>query len=264
MAADADGERDAEPGAGGGAPGGAPGAPPSRANDALFAVFHAAFGTLLRVWLRLRSEGTPPPAAGACVLAANHTSFLDPIVLGAVLRRRVVFLMTEVLWRSRGLGWFYRWNRAIPVRTRGGNREALRGARAVLQQGRVLGIFPEGGISRDGLLMLGNPGAVALVLQERVPIVPVGIVGAHDAMPAGAAWPRPRRVTVRFGAPILPDELDALGGGDRRARLRDATALIMRRIAALTGTVAREDEIAAALAARAPTNGAGDGETAAR
>jgi 1-acyl-sn-glycerol-3-phosphate acyltransferase len=222
-------------------------APPPRWDDALFALFHATFGTLLRAWFRLRRDGAPP-ASGAYVLAANHTSFLDPIVLGAVVRTRVVFLMTEVLWRSPGLGWFYRWNRAIPIRTRGGNRDALRAAREVLQQGRVLGIFPEGGLSRDGLAMLGNPGAVALVLQEQVPIVPVGIVGAHAAMPPGARVPRPRRITVRFGAPILPAELDALGGGDRRARLREATALIMRRIALLTGSRAREDVLADARA----------------
>jgi 1-acyl-sn-glycerol-3-phosphate acyltransferase len=217
--------------------------PPSAWDDRLFAAFRFVFGGLLRAWFRLRVEGPAPPP-GACVLAANHTSFVDPLVLGAACRVRIVYLMTEVHWRSRGLGWFYRWNRAIPVRVRGGNRDAMRAARAVLQQGRTLGIFPEGGISRDGLPMLGSPGAVSLVLQEGVPIVPVGIVGAFAAMPPGAIVPRPRRITIRFGAPIAPAELDALGGGDRRARLRAATTHIMRRIAALTGNVAREDQLA--------------------
>lgn len=217
--------------------------PPSAWDDRLFAAFRFVFGGLLRAWFRLRVEGPPPPT-GACVLAANHTSFVDPLVLGAVCRARIVYLMTEVHWRSRGLGWFYRWNRAIPLRVRGGNRDAMRAARAVLQQGRTLGIFPEGGISRDGLPMLGSPGAVSLVLQEGVPIVPVGIVGAFAAMPPGAILPRPRRIMIRFGAPIAPAELDALGGGDRRTRLRVATAHIMRRIAALTGNAAREDQLA--------------------
>ena len=218
--------------------------PPSRWNEACFRAFRLSIGTLLRLWFRLRVEGAPP-ANGPYVLAVNHTSFIDPMVLGAVTRARIVYLMTEVVWRSRGLGWFYRWNRTIPIHVRGGNREALRAARAVLQQGRVLGIFPEGGLSRDGLPMLGNPGAVSLVLQQNVPIVPVGIVGAHAAMPPGARWPRPRRITIRFGEPILSAELDALGGGDRRQRLRDATATIMRRIAALTGQEAREDVLGA-------------------
>lgn len=217
--------------------------PPPPWDDRLFAAFRMSFGAVLRAWFRLRVEGQLPPR-GPCVLAANHTSFVDPLVLGAVVRSRIVYLMTEVVWRSRGFGWFYRWNRAIPIRTRGGNRDALRAARDVLQQGRVLGIFPEGGLSRDGLPMLGSPGAVSLVLQERVPIVPVGILGAHAAMPPGAAWPRPRRITIRFGAPLLASDLDALGGGDRRQRLQLATTAIMRRIAALTGNEAREDVLA--------------------
>lgn len=219
--------------------------PPGRGDDFAFWAFRTGFGMCLRAGFRMRREGPQPPA-GPCVFAANHTSFLDPLLLGAMVPRRLVYLMTEVVWRSRGLGWFYRWNRAIPLSARGGNREALRAAREVLRQGRSLGIFPEGGLSRDGLPMLGSPGAVSIVLQENLPIVPVGIVGAHAAMPPGATWPRPARVTVRFGAPILPLELDALGGGDRRARLRLATAHIMRAIAALTGNVAREDVLAAA------------------
>lgn len=204
---------------------------------------------MLRLWFRLRIVGAPPPR-GAYVLAANHTSFVDPIVLGASLRRRVVYLMTEVVYRSRSLGWFFRWNHAIPVSPRPGNRDALRAARAVLQQGRVVGVFPEGGLSRDGLPMLGNPGAVSLVLNEGVPIVPVGIRGAGAAFPPGARWPRPRRITVTFGEPILPQQLDALGDGDRRARLQAATRLIMDRIASLNDQVSREAELDAVRRAR--------------
>lgn len=217
--------------------------PPSGVDNALFTAFRIGFGGLLRLVFRIRVDGPPPPA-GAFVLAANHSSFVDPLLIGAVVPRRIVYLMTEVVWRSPGLGWFYRWNRAIPVGTRGGNREAMRAARSVLQQGRVVGIFPEGGLTRDGGMMLGNPGAVALVLQENVPIVPVGIVGAHGVLPPGAALPRLRPIRIRFGAPILPADVDALAA-DRRARLRAATTLIMQRIAALAGTVAREDALAA-------------------
>ena len=218
-------------------------APPGRLNNLLFWLFWATFGIAARLWFRVRVEGRPP-LQGALVLAPNHTSYLDPILLGAVLRRRVTFLMTEVIWRSPLMGWFYRWNKAIPVSVRNGNREALRAARSVLEQGRVLGIFPEGGISRDGGLLLGNPGAVSLVLAAGAPILPVGIEGAHAAFPVGAWFPRPRRITIRFGAPILPAELEA-AAPDRKTRLQAATTLIMQRIARLNGTSAREDELAA-------------------
>lgn len=219
-------------------------APPGKLDDALFWAFRAGVRAFLRLGFRFRVEGAPP-SSGGYVLCANHASFLDPLILGSSVRRRVIYMMTETVWRSRATGWFYRWMRTIPLSTRGGNREGLRAARDVLRQGRVIGIFPEGGISRDGLPMLGSPGAVSLVLNAGMPIVPVGIVGAADALPAGARWPRLRRITVRYGAPIGPDELATLGG-DRRARLQNATTLIMQRIAELTGNEAREDVLARA------------------
>lgn len=202
----------------------------------------------MRVWFRLRAENRPD-LRGPCVLAANHASYLDPLLIGAVVPRRIVYLMTETVWRSRAMGWFYRWNRAIPLAVRTANRDAMRAARSVLQQGRVLGIFPEGGLSRDGGLLLGNAGAVALVLQEGVPIVPVGIVGADRALPLGARFPRPRRVTVRFGQPITADELAGLSR-DRRVRLQLATDRIMTAIAQLVGRDTREQELAHARTAR--------------
>ncbi len=215
------------------AAGAALGAPPGRLNAALFWPFWWAVRLLLRLCFGFRVEGSLP-RAGALVLAANHCSFVDPVLLGAAVRRRVVFLMTETVWRSPRARWFYRWNHALPLNARTANRETLRAARRVLQQGRVVGIFPEGGLSRDGGPLLGSPGAVSLVLSEGAPIVPIGIVGSARVLPFGARLPRFARVTIRIGAPILPAEIDALAP-DRRARLAAATELIMARIAALTG-----------------------------
>lgn len=217
--------------------------PPGFLNNLLFWPFWLFCRLGARLWFRLRIEGSPPKT-GAYVLAANHVSLIDPIVLGASVRRRIVYLMTEVVWRSPRGGWFYRWMRAIPVAVRGGNREALRVARAVLQQQRVVGIFPEGGLSRDGLPMLGSPGAVSLVLNEGIPIVPVAIIGAERALPLGCMWPRPCRIMVRFGEPILPAAFHALGQA-RRGRLQAATRLIMERIASLAGHQSREAILAA-------------------
>ena len=212
--------------------------PPGPCSNAAYWLLWAGLRLVFRICFRLRIEGAPP-RAGAFVLAANHASFLDPVLLGTAVRRRVVYLMTAVVWRSPKLGWFY-----IPLAASGGNRDALRAARLVLQQGRVIGIFPEGGVSRDGLPLLGSAGAVSLVLNEGVPIVPVGIVGAYDAMPPGAAFPRPRRITIRFGAPITAAELEAAAHGDRRQRLQAATRVIMQHIAELTGKQSREAELA--------------------
>ncbi len=217
--------------------------PPGRFNRITFRAFWLLFHCFARLWFRLRVENLPR-LPGAYVLAPNHVSLLDPLLVGAASRRRVIFLMTEVIHRSPWLGWFYRWNRAIPLAARGGNRDRLRAARAVLQQGRVVGIFPEGGISRDGGLLLGNPGAVALVLQEGVAVVPVAVIGADRALPPGAVFPRPVRITIRFGDPIPPAALEAVGSG-RKDRLQAATRLIMDRIAGLCGGRSREAELEA-------------------
>lgn len=201
--------------------------------------FRACVRFGLRLLFRVRIENRPR-ISGGYIVVANHSSFLDPILVGATMPRPVVFLMTVLHFRSAWLGWFYRWHRAIPLALRDSNRDALRAARKVLQRGEVLGVFPEGGLSRDGGLLLGNPGAVSLVMAEDVPVVPCWIEGADRALPLGGRL-RLRKVVVRFGEPISHAALvDPGSGGGRRARLRAATRTIMDRIAALGGVESRE------------------------
>jgi 1-acyl-sn-glycerol-3-phosphate acyltransferase len=215
--------------------------PPGFWNRATYVFLRTGVRLVLRSYFRMRVV-TPPRLAGGFVLVANHSSFLDPLVLGVASPVRVTFLMNTQSYRNPWLRWFYRLNRAIPVDPLGGNREALRAAHAALEAGEVVGVFPEGGISRDGFLLLGNPGAVALVLAKEVAVVPVGLVGVREALPYGASWPRRSRIEVRFGTPIPASEL--MVGEDRKARLAQATLRIMRDIARLTGDVAREDALA--------------------
>ncbi|MCC6672219.1 MAG: 1-acyl-sn-glycerol-3-phosphate acyltransferase [Planctomycetes bacterium] len=217
--------------------------PPSWWNRFTVGAFRALGAPAIRALFRVRVEN-PPRLDGPYVLAANHTSFLDPLLVGAACPRRITFLMTSVIYRGRALGWFCRWNRAIPLLQRGGNREALRAARHALQRGEVVGIFPEGALARDGRLMLGNPGAVALVYGEDVPVVPVGITGAYETMPPGRGRPRRVPVTIRFGAPLTHAQLSPPDVG-RKDRLVVATTTLMRAIAELSGQRAREDELRA-------------------
>jgi len=204
---------------------------------------------VFRPYLRLTVEGQPR-LEGPFVVVANHASYLDPVLLGAALRRRCVFMMTDLFYRDPRLQWLYRWFRAIPVAMRGGNREAMRAARAVLERGEVLAMFPEGGISRDGELYLGNPGAVALTLAASVPVVPAAIVGAHEVLGVQHSLPRPRRVIVRFGAPIAASDLAAVAGEGRKVRLARSTERIMTAIADLGGQTTREQAVRAERAAR--------------
>lgn len=200
---------------------------------------------LLKAWFRVRAENRPK-LDGGFVLVANHSSKLDPLILGAVTSgwtgtHRVIFMMSSAMARSRVLGWFYRWNRIIPVLPQGGNKEALRAGREVLAGGEVLAVFPEGGLSRDGQLLLGSPGAVSIGLARNTPVLPVGILGTDRCLPYGGSFPWPRKITVRYGQPIPAAEL--MAGGDRKERLANATTRIMQEIARLIGQKAREDQL---------------------
>ena len=197
--------------------------------------------TLMRTYFRWRVVNRPN-LEGGYVLVANHRSFLDPLVVGAASPNYVSFLMNTISFRNPLMGWFYRLFRSIPVAPHRRNRQALRDARAALEAGEVVGIFPEGGISRDGGFLLGNPGAVALVLKKSVSVVPVGLVGVGDAFPHGARLPRPKRIEVRFGEPIPAEEL--ISGGDRKETLARATERLMRELAKLVGSASREEELA--------------------
>jgi 1-acyl-sn-glycerol-3-phosphate acyltransferase len=198
-----------------------------------------------RVYFRYRVVDRPR-LSGPFVVVANHTSFLDPVLVGAGLHRRCAFMMTELFYRSPRFHPLYRFFRSIPVSVRGGNRDALRAARDVLARGDVIGVFPEGALSRDGELFLGNPGAVALVLAEGVPVVPAGIVGAHDAFGVHRKFPRPKRVEIRFGTPIPAAELTGPEGAGRKQRLSHATERIMSAIAELSEQQPREAVVRAA------------------
>lgn len=223
-------------------------------NRLAYRAIHLVGGAFFRVFFRLRAENLPA-LTGPYVLVGNHASLLDPLLVGAASRRRIVFMMTSVIYRSPRFGWFYRLTRCIPLAPIGGNRDALRRAAEALAAGHVLCVFPEGGLSRDGGLLLGSPGAVALVLGENVPVVPFGIVGSHRALPPHRAWPKPTSVTVRFGAPIEAEELRALGSGDRRSRLQEATHRVMREIATLVGQTPREDELRSIVGRRVAARG---------
>ena len=195
---------------------------------------------LARLLFRMRIENAPK-IDGPFVVAGNHSSYLDPVLLGAAYQRRITYLMTAVVYRSPKISWFYKFARAIPLETTGGNRAALRAARETLKRGEVVGIFPEGGLSRDGRLVLGNPGAVSLVLGAQVPVVPVGIVGAFEALPPhGSLSFKP--VTVRFGDPIGHAEL-VRDASNKRERFAVATRRIMDEIGRLTGQSSREAEL---------------------
>ena len=177
---------------------------------------------------RIRIEGAIDeiPADGPVIIAANHASNLDVVVLGAWLGKKELFDWPVVGWMARNGG-------VHPVDRDAADVEAFRLASRILAEGNVLFVFPEGTRSADGALQSARDGVAVLALRSGAPIVPIGIAGSNGVWPRGQTLPHPGgRVTVRVGRPFrLADELPP--GTDRRTGKGLATGIIMRRIAEL-------------------------------
>src|SRR3954453_14690430 len=147
--------------------------------------------------------------SGPVLIASNHLSFMDSVVIPVVAPRKVVFLAKSDYFTGTGIkGWLVRaWFEGlgmVPV-DRDGTRSALNSldvALDVLRRGDAFGIYPEGTRSRDGRLYRGRTGAAHLALTAGVPGVPAGRRGTDRIQPIGSSIPRVVKVHVTFGTPI--------------------------------------------------------------
>ena len=207
----------------------------------LYRTVHAVLPPVLRAVWRPTIEGLDHvPRTGGVLLASNHLSFVDSVVIPSVAPRDVVFLAKSEYFTGTGVrgalqrAWFEGLG-MIPV-DRDDSRaaiESLGTALEVLREGKAFGVYPEGTRSRDGRLYRGRTGVAQLALQSGAPVVPVGLVGTDRIQPVGSSLPRLAKVTVRFGEPVeVAGRYDGVAPG--RAR-REITDEVMRRIAALTG-----------------------------
>lgn len=184
------------------------------------------------------------PADGPVIIASNHLSFIDSVVIPLTVPRQVRFLAKAEYFEGRGLRgfgsrMFFTAVDAIPVK-RDNQRaamDALLLARDVLKAGQVFGIYPEGTRSRDGRLYRGRSGVGWLALETGAPVVPLGLRGTDAVQPVGSNGLRVAPVEVRVGAPIDPApwrEAVAAKGGAKRAR-EQLTDTVMAAIAELSG-----------------------------
>jgi len=161
------------------------------------------------------------PAAGGAVVASNHPSYLDPILLSLQVPRTIHFMAGDALFRVPLLGAFIRLFGAIPVDVRRGKgREAYARAKALVEAGELVGIFPEGKRSRTGWMEPAlREGAARLALATGAPLVPATIVGAFRAWPHFRWLPTLARINVRFHDPIDPRGYRGLGEDEAVAAL---------------------------------------------
>jgi 1-acyl-sn-glycerol-3-phosphate acyltransferase len=218
---------------------------------------------------RVKVEGREHvPRHGPVILAPNHVSFLDSLFLPLVLVRRVTYVAKAEYFDSWKTAWFFRAAGQIPMRREGGSasERALAAARDVLEQGNVLGIYPEGTRSPDGRLYRGHTGAARLALGCGVPVIPVGLVRTSEVQRPGSNRPHLfKPVTVRFGAPLDLSRFAEHESTDPLT-LRAATDELMFEIRNLSGQTyvdryaKRHGVVGGAEVAQVRTTPNGDGE----
>ena len=167
------------------------------------------------------------PPSGAYVIAPSHRSILDVPFAAGITRRRIRFLAKQELFSGRVGGALFPRLGGIPVERGTTDRAALRACDAVLAEGDPLAIFPEGTRRRGPVLGDLFHGVAYLALKRGVPIVPVGVGGSEEILPSGRALPRPHRVVVVVGEPVVPD---ASMSARRRSDVAALTATLTARL----------------------------------
>jgi 1-acyl-sn-glycerol-3-phosphate acyltransferase len=202
----------------------------------MYRALRRALPPVVNPYFHVQLEGVENlPVTEPAILASNHLSFIDSIVLPMNVPRPVYFLGKADYWDSWRTRWFFQGTGVVPVRRGGGGQgeDSLRTGVEILRGGDLLGIYPEGTRSPDGRLYRGKTGPVRMALEAGVPILPCAVLGTDRALPTGRYVPRRQPIAVRYGRP-----LDLSRYRERRNDpfvLRSATDELMYEIMLLSG-----------------------------
>lgn len=202
---------------------------------------HIVAGPLLKTIFRPWVVGAENvPTNGGVILASNHLSFIDSVFLPLVIDRDLVFLAKSDYFTGRGIkGWatkmFFTSTGMLPIDRSGGkaSEASLNTGLRVLAGGNALGIYPEGTRSPDGRMYRGRTGVARMVLEARVPVVPVAMIDTARIMPIGSRVPKLGRIGIVFGEPLDFSRFEGMEGD--RFILRSITDEIMYELLALSG-----------------------------
>jgi cytidylate kinase len=197
----------------------------------LYAVLKIPAVGIARTMFRLESRGRENvPTTGPVLLVANHSSVLDPPLIGSATDRQLSFLAKAELFDLPLFGGLIRRLNARPIRREGADPSALRTAMRVLEDGGALLIFPEGTRGDEGIIRSAKTGAGMLAVLSGAAVVPVFIKGSGRAWPRGRKLPRPAKVTVTFGKAL---RFEAERGADRKRQYEIASREMMEAITRL-------------------------------
>ena len=207
---------------------------------AYFIIKNFILGPILQILFRPWVKGAKNvPNSGGAILASNHLSFSDSIFLPLKVRRPVTFLAKSDYFAGKGvkgalIRWFFKATGQLPIDRSGGkaSEDSLNTGLGVLERGLLLGIYPEGTRSPDAKLYRGRTGIARMVLEAKVPVVPVAMIDTEKVQPIGSKYPKIRRVGVVIGEPM--DFTRFAGMEGERAVLRAVTDLIVYNIMQLS------------------------------
>ena len=169
-----------------------------------------ATARLLCAWVAIAFETSGTPLAGtSCVYVANHVSFLDSFAIGLMFEEPVVFVAGGMLSHQRVVGTFLRRIGVVFVRTVADKRHSsvssvLTTLENLVRSGRSVVLFPEGGLTVTPGLRRFHLGAFVVASETACPVVPVGILGTREILPAGRRLPRRGAMRLVVGEPLLP------------------------------------------------------------
>jgi len=169
----------------------------------LYSILHAIFRLAFKILFRWEVCGLENvPRSGGVILAPNHSSFLDPVLVGTSLPRKVYFLTRSSLFHPPPWAWFLRRLHTVPVERDKPGPSSIKKILRLLNSGRIILMFPEGTRGSGRALGQAKGGVGMMALKSGLPVVPVYISGAARILPKGARMIRPRKVKIVYGSAL--------------------------------------------------------------
>jgi 1-acyl-sn-glycerol-3-phosphate acyltransferase len=193
---------------------------------------------LLKTLFRFSVFGKEHFPQGGAIIASNHSSFLDPPIVGTAAPHGISYLARDTLFKNAFANWLYTKLGAIPIKRQAADPGSIKTILSALREGRKIVMFPEGTRTRDGSLQKARRGIGYLVCKAKVPVIPTYTHGTFDALPRHRGIPHFSKIAVSFGEPVYFD--DVWSGRPSKEDYDRIGEQIMARISELRESVLRQ------------------------
>ncbi len=191
-----------------------------------YRIIRAIVSALIHIFFRIKKYGVHNiPKDGSLIICCNHTSISDIMFMAVLCPRQIHFMAKDELFKNKLLAFLFSKLGAFPVNRRTGDKGAISRAEELLNEGKILGIFPEGTRHTDGAPHKAKPGAAMLALSTKAPILPSAVY--RDKAKVHFL----QKATFRFGSPVSYDEYS--GGETGKTAIRRVSGLITDKITQL-------------------------------